>query len=50
MKRPVILFETLSVSGFVKEEELKCEDELVLEPYFRLAWKVSKSDHGVVAH
>ena len=68
-KRPVILFETLSVSGFVKEEELLCEDELlrnvertmlysirqhetvnddlVLEPYFRLAWKVSKSDHGV---
>ena len=22
-------------------------DDLVLEPYFRLAWKVSKSDHGV---
>ncbi len=68
-KRPVILFETLSVAGFIKEEELFCEDELlrnvertmlysirqhetvnddlVLEPYFRLAWKVSKSDHGV---
>ena len=28
-KRPVILFETLSVSGFVKEEELLCEDELL---------------------
>ena len=68
-KRPVILFETLSVAGFVREEELFCEDELlrnvertmlysirqhetvnddlVLEPYFRLAWKVNKSDHGV---
>ena len=66
---PVILFETLSVAGYVKEEELTCEDELlrnvertmlfsirqyetvkddlVIEPYFRLAWKVSKSDHGV---
>ena len=71
-KRPVILFETLFVSGFVKEEELRCEDELlrnvertmlysirehetvndnlVLEPYFRLAWKVRKSDHDVMAH
>ena len=68
-KRPVILFETLSVAGFVRDEELLCEDELlrnvertmlysirqhetvnddlVLEPYFRLAWKVRKSDHGV---
>ncbi len=68
-KRPVILFETFSVTGFVNEEELTCEDELlrnveqamlyairqhetvkddlVFEPYFRLAWKVSKSDHGV---
>ncbi len=67
--RPVILFETLSVDGFVKDDDLMCEDELlrnvertmlfsirqyetvkddiVIEPYFRLAWKVSKSDHGV---
>jgi hypothetical protein len=67
--RPVILFETLSVAGFVRDEELVCQDELlrnvertmlysirqhetvnddlVLEPYFRLAWKVSRSDHGV---
>jgi hypothetical protein len=67
--RPVILFETLSVSGFVKDEDLLCEDELlrnversmlysirqietvnddlVVEPYFRLAWKVIKPDHGV---
>ncbi len=67
--RPVILFETLSVDGFVKDDDLTCEDELlrnvertmlfsirqhetvkddlVIEPYFRLAWKVSKSDHGV---
>ena len=27
--RPVILFETLSVTGFVKDEELLCEDELL---------------------
>ncbi len=68
-KRPVILFETLSVAGFITEEDLFCKDELlknvertmlysirqhetvnddlVIEPYFRLAWKVSKSDHGV---
>ena len=68
-RRPVILFETFSVEGFMKEEELYCEDELlrnversmlhsikqhntidddlILEPWFRLAWKVNKSDHGV---
>jgi hypothetical protein len=68
-KRPVILFETLSVAGFVSEEELLCEDELlrnvektmlysikqhetvnddlVIEPWFRIAWKVGMSDHGV---
>jgi len=68
-KRPVILFETLSVAGFVREEELLCEDELlrnvektmlysikqhetvnddlVIEPWFRIAWKVGMSDHGV---
>jgi hypothetical protein len=67
--RPMILFETFGVSGFVTEEELTCENELlrniertmvyslkqfrdlkddiVLEPYFRLSWKVTKSDHGV---
>jgi hypothetical protein len=67
--RPMILFETFSVSGFVTEEELSCEnkllkniertmvysikqyrqlgDDIVLEPYFRLSWKVLKSDHGV---
>ena len=28
-KRPVILFETFSVAGFIKEEELFCEDELL---------------------
>lgn len=68
-KRPVILFETFSVAGFVNEEELFCEDELlrnvektmlysikqnetvnddlVIEPWFRIAWKVGRSDHGV---
>ena len=67
--RPMILFETFGVSGFVTEEELACEnkllrniertmvfslkqfkdlkDDIVLEPYFRLSWKVTKSDHGV---
>lgn len=68
--RPMILFETFAVSGFVNDEEdLSCENELlrnvektmvyslkqyreleddiVLEPYFRLSWKVLKSDHGV---
>lgn len=65
----MILFETFAVSGFVEENELLCENELlknvertmvysikqyrdlvddiVLEPYFRLSWKVTKSDHGV---
>lgn len=67
--RPMILFETLSVSGFITDEDIKCENELlrnvertmrycikqyeelqddiVLEEYFRLAWKVTKSDYGV---
>ena len=68
--RPMILFETFGVSGFVDDDEdLLCENELlrnvektmlysvkqfrdldddiVLEPYYRLSWKVGKSDHGV---
>jgi len=67
--RPMILFETFSVSGFVTEEELQCSndilrniersmvynikqyhelnDDLVIEPYFRLPWKMLKGDYGV---
>ena len=68
--RPMVLFETYTVSGFVNDdEELSCQNELlrniektlvygikqfndlgddiVLEPYFRLSWKVNKTDHGV---
>lgn len=66
--RPVIVFETLSVNGFVTEDELECEDaylknvermmlytlkqhalgdDTVIEPYFRIAWKVMRSDYGV---
>ncbi len=68
-ERPMILFETFSISGFVKDSELICEnfylrnaektflyaikqyeqvkDDIVLEPYFRLAWRVIRSDYGV---
>lgn len=68
-ERPMILFESFSVSGFSKEEDLKCshpvlrdvektmflaikqydelKDDIVLEKYFQLAWKVNRSDYGV---
>jgi hypothetical protein len=67
--RPMILFETFSVSGYISDHELKCSqvllrnvekamvtnirqyeelgDDIVLEKYFRIPWKVSKSDYGV---
>ncbi|HSV31475.1 MAG TPA: hypothetical protein VLH40_05560 [Atribacteraceae bacterium] len=67
--RPMVLFETLSVAGFVTDQELQCEnsllrnvektmlyhirqyeqlhDDIVLETYFRVAWKVTRSDYGV---
>lgn len=67
--RPMVLFEPLSVAGFVTEDELQCEnsllrnveramvysirqydqlnDDIVLENYFRVAWKVVRSDYGV---
>lgn len=67
--RPMILFETFSVSGFVTDQDLLCEDEIlkniektfvygirqyqdvkddiVLEKYFRLPWRVIRSDYGV---
>lgn len=68
-ERPMILFETFSVTGFVREDELECEDpylrnaektflhaikqyelvqdDIVLENYFQLAWRVIRSDYGV---
>ena len=67
--RPMVLFETLSVLGFVTDEDITCEnklmrnvertmvynirqydevkDDIVIEDYYRLAWKVTKSDYGV---
>jgi len=67
--RPMIIFETFSVAGFIKDEDIKCEnkllqnvertmrynirqyeevnDDIVLEEYYRLAWKVIKPDYGV---
>ena len=68
-ERPMILFETFCVTGFLKEEELECSDpylrnveksllydikqfetlgdDIVLENYFQLAWRVLRSDYGV---
>lgn len=68
-ERPMLLFETFSVSGFLKDDEFLCEneylrnvertflqalkqidlvgDDLVVEDYFQLAWRVVKSDYGV---
>lgn len=67
--KPIILFETFSVSGFFDDRNLVCENELlrnvektlagnlkqyyelgddiVLEPYFRVAWKIDRSNYGV---
>ena len=67
--RPVILFETAWIDGFVADRELLCEDpflrtveknmritlrqaeelgdDLVIEPYYRLGWKMLFSDYGV---
>ncbi len=68
-ERPVILFETAWIEGFVSDGELACEDpflrsvernlrvtlrqaeelgdDLVVEPYYRLGWKMRFSDYGV---
>lgn len=68
-ERPMILFETFAVAGFVTDDELQCEDEflrnaersliygikqynelgddIVLEKYFRVPWKLYQSDYGV---
>jgi hypothetical protein len=67
--RPVILFETAWIDGFVADGELACEDpflrsvekdmrvtlrqaeelgdDQVVEPYYRLGWKMRFSDYGV---
>jgi hypothetical protein len=67
--RPMVLFETFSVAGFVTDADLICEDEIlrnvektfvygirqyeevkddiVLEEYLRLPWRVIRSDYGV---
>ena len=68
-ERPVILFETDSLDGYVSPEELVCEDpmlrgveqqmritlrqaeelddDLVVEPYYRVPWRIRYSDYGV---
>lgn len=68
-ERPMILFETFAVSGFVTDDDLMCEneflrnvertliygikqyndlgDDIILEKYFRIPWKIIKSDYGV---
>jgi hypothetical protein len=68
-ERPVILFETAWIDGFVKDEELRCADpflrsveknmritlrqaaelgdDIVIEPHYRLGWKMVFSDYGV---
>jgi hypothetical protein len=67
--RPMILFETASVSGFVDPDELSCTDpflravernmrdtvrhadevgdDIVVEPWFRLAWRIRYPGFGV---
>lgn len=68
-ERPMFLFETLSVTGFIEDSEYECEnkylknvertflqalkqyefvkDDIVIENYFQLAWRVIRSDYGV---
>lgn len=68
-ERPVILFETAWIDGYVAADEILCEDpflrsvehsmritlrqaeelgdDLVVEPYYRLGWKMVLSDYGV---
>ena len=68
-ERPVILFETGWIEGFVEPSEILCEnpflrrveqsmritlrhaeelgDDLVIEPYYRIGWRMSFSDYGV---
>ncbi len=68
-ERPMVLFETLSVAGFITDEDVQCEnsilqnvektmlynirqyellnDDIVLETYYRIPWKVTRSNYGV---
>jgi hypothetical protein len=68
-ERPMILFETSWIEGFVEASELLCEDaflrsveqnmritlrqaeelrdDLVIEPYYMIGWKMKFSDYGV---
>ena len=68
-ERPVILFETDWIEGYVADSELLCEDpflrsversmriklrqaeelgdDIVIEPYYRLGWRMNFSDYGV---
>lgn len=68
-ERPVILFETAWIDGFVQPSEILCEDpllrsveqamritlrqfeelgdDLVVEPYYRIGWRMKFSDYGV---
>ncbi|MHB8902053.1 MAG: hypothetical protein ACYC6Y_25120 [Thermoguttaceae bacterium] len=68
-ERPVILFETDWIEGFVGEDELACTepllrsveknmriklrqaeelgDDIVIEPHYRLGWRMVFSDYGV---
>jgi hypothetical protein len=71
-QRPVILFETDWIDGFVRDEEILCEDpllrsveknmriklrqagelgdDIVIEPHYRLGWRMAFSDYGVPVH
>ena len=68
-ERPVILFETDWIDGFVGEDEILCRDpllrsaeknmriklrqaeelgdDIVIEPHYRLGWRMRFSDYGV---
>jgi hypothetical protein len=68
-ERPVVLFETAWIDGYVAESEVLCQDpflrsveknmritlrqaeelddDLVVEPYYRLGWRMTFSDYGV---
>ena len=68
-QRPMILFETGWIDGFVSPTEIRCEDpflrrveqsmritvrhaeevgdDLVVEPHFRIGWRMKFSDYGV---
>jgi hypothetical protein len=68
-ERPVILFETAWIDGYVAETEIQCQDpflrsveksmritlrqarelndDIVIEPHFRVGWRMRFSDYGV---